>query len=246
MKKSTLSLFLAMALTLCLMMPAMADWSNDQIILVDEQENFSEDAAMFAGSEEKLVFPAVWGEGLHGEGLLFEDIKTHVRYDGALIADADALTLNTWIFWRGAGLLEADTYNETGAGALVFGLSGANGHLKVTAMDGEQEDKLTFAGGLYNEDVYVKADDALPTDVWCMVTAVIDGENMSLYLNGELAGSLPQTVKPSDLQLDLFRIGSSFWGPASLNAVIDDASVWTRALSADEIADMYEATAVAE
>lgn len=240
MKKRIVSLVLCALLLAAV--PALAEWTDGQIILVDEQENFGEDSAMFAGAEEKLVYPAVWTEGLHGEGLEFADVKTHVRFDGDLITRAEALTLSTWINWRGPGLMDATAYNETAGGVLVFGLSGANGHLKVVALDDEQGDVMTFAGGLYGEDVYAKAEAPLPTDEWVMVTATIDGENMNLYLNGELAASVAQTVKPSDLQLNLFRIGSSFWGPPSLNAVVDDASAWERALSAEEIVQLYEAT----
>ncbi len=243
MSKRIISMLLALLMVL-MAIPAMAAWEDDRIVLVDEEENFSEDAAMFAGEVEKLVYPAIWTEGLHGQGLDFAGYKTHVRFDGALISAAEALTLNIWVYWRGPGLMDADNYNETGAGVLLFGMSGANGHIKVVALDNEQGDVLTFDGGFYNADVYVKSDSALPTGEWVMVTAVMDGETMSLYVNGALKAAEAQTVKPADLGLDLFRIGSSFWGPASLNAVVDDASAWTRALTADEITALYEATKV--
>lgn len=240
--KKLVTLTLAVMLVMCLIGTALADYSEGMVPLVDEPETFSEDAAMFAGADEKLVYPAEWTEGLHGQGLEFAGLKTHVRFDGALVTDATAMTLSTWIFWRGPGLGDVTAMNETGNGVLVFGLSGSQGHFKVVAMDGQYGSVMTFAGGLYNQDVYAIADVALPVDVWSMVTATVDGQSMNLYLNGELIATAEQTVTPDQLKLDLFRIGSSFWGPPTLNAVVDDAAVWQRALTAEEITALYDAT----
>lgn len=242
--KKTFALVLAFVLALCLTCSALAEYGEGMVKLVGEPDTFSEDAAMFAGADEKLVYPAEWTEGLHGQGLSFAGLKTHVRFDGALVTSATALTLSTWIYWRGPGLADATALNATGDGVLIFGLSGSQGHLKVVAMDGEKGSVMTFAGGLYNQDVYAIADAALPVDAWSMVTATIDGQSMSLYLNGQVIATAAQTVTPDQLKLDLFRIGSSFWGPPSLNAVVDDAAVWQRALSAQEIAALYDAAKV--
>jgi len=241
MNKRVVSAVLAMVLAL-FALSAYADFADGQIVLVNEQADFSEDSAMFAGDPEKLVYPCVWTEGLNGEGVDFAGLKTHLRFDGALITGAKALTLSVWINWRGPGLRDAESLNETGGGVLIFGLSGASGHLKVVALDNEKGDVVTFAGGKYNEDVYVLTDKALPVGEWTMVTAVIDGERMIVYINGEEAASAPQAVTPDMLYIDLFRIGSSFWGPPSLNAVVDDAYAWARALDAEEIAALYAAT----
>jgi hypothetical protein len=248
MTKRILSLLLS-AMLVMLAIPALATtaaWQDGQVKLVNEPDDFSEDAALFSGANEDLVPEMPWVDGLHGKGVDFKGIKDHIRFDGALITANEALTLSTWVFFRGPGLMEADKMNETAGGVLIFGTSGTAGHFKVVAVDDEKGGGMSFAGGLYNQDVYAVADKPLPTDVWSMVTVTLDGTNMSLYLNGELLAQAAQTVVPKDLNLDLFRIGSSFWGPPSLNAIVDDASIWNRALTAEEITAMYEATKPAQ
>ncbi len=246
MKNRMVSLLLCLALLLSVALPAVAEYADGQLILVNEEEDFSEDFAMFEGASEKLVYPAVWTEGYHGKGLDFAGFKTHVRFDGALLTAATALTLNTWILHRGPGLAEDGTYNAASGGVLVFGCSGSNGHMKIVADDDEYGNVMTFAYGLYNQDVYAVAEKALPVGEWAMVTATLDEKAMSLYLNGELIATAEPAVTPDKLAIDLFRAGSSFWGPPSLNAVMDDAAMWTRALSADEVAALYADTKIAE
>jgi len=235
MKTRIVSFLMALIMAMAFALPAMADYAEGQISLIDEQENFSEDAYMFAGSDEKIVYPAVWTEGYHGEGLDFADVKTHVRFDTALINKAEALTLSTWIYLRAEQ-----------AGSLVFGCSGSNGHFKIVTCDDEYGNVMTFAYGLYNKDTYAVAEVALPVGEWAMVTATIDATAQCLYLNGELICSTEPEVTPDALAIDLFRAASSFWGPPSLNAVMDDAAAWTRALSAEEVAELYAATKIAE
>ncbi len=235
MKTRIVSFLLCLTLLMSLALPALADYTDGQIVLIDEQANFSEESYMFAGADEKLVFPALWTEGYHGEGIDFGGEKTHVRFDTTLINAADALTLNTWIKLR-----------ETKPGTLVFGCSGPNGHFKIVTCDDEYGNVMTFAYGLYNKDVYAVADVALPEGEWAMVTATIDASAMTLYLNGEAIATAEPEVTPDALAIDLFRFGSSFWAPPSLNAVMDDGSVWTRALSAEEVAALYAATKIAE
>lgn len=246
MKTRIVSVLLCLVLVLTLTGSALAEYQDGQIVLIDEEENFSEDSAMFAGSDEKLVYPAVWTEGLHGKGLDFADYKTHVRFDPALITKATSLTLSTWMLNRGPGLESDGNYRATNGGVLVFGCSGGNGHFKVVVDDDEYGDVMTFAYGLYNQDVYAIADVSMPINEWVMVTMTVDETAMNLYLNGELIASAEPAVTPDQLAIDLFRIGSSFWGPPSLNAVADDASLWTRALTAEEVSELYTATKVAE
>ncbi len=246
MKTRIFALLFCLILTLTVTCGALADYQEGQIILVDEEENLSEDTAMFAGQDEKLVYPAIWTEGYHGKGLDFADYKTHVRFDPALITKESALTLNTWICQRGPGLKSDGTIRDTRGGVLVFGCSGSNGHFKIVTDDDEYGDVMTFAYGLYNQEVYAIADVVLPEGEWAMVTATVDASAMCLYLNGELIASAEPAVTPDALAIDLFRVGSSFWGPPSLNAVVDDTSLWTRALSAEEVAALYADTKVAE
>jgi len=238
MKKRIFIGFLVTILALAFSLPAYAAWGDGKIPLVDEQANFGNDldfAAFY--KDEQFSTDMVWVDGKNGKGVeLGGSIREQLRFDASKLADAKGLTLSMWVYWKGA---RAD---ETDGGVLLFGLSSTTGHFKLEVKDVTRTSGLNFAGGWYNEDVYCETDYALPQDKWCMVTATLDGTNMVLYLDGKQIAKQPQTVVPADLGIDLFRIGSSWWGPPTLNGIVDDAAFWTRALSASEVTAMYRAT----
>lgn len=242
-KKSILSIVLALILACIVSMPAFAAWEDDRSRMIDEPETWNEDLEGYIFWDEVVGQQANWVTGMSGKGLdTGGHVRYHIRYSGEDIAPAKALTLSTWIYWRGVGLATADKMETESGGVVIFGASGESGHLKVVAKDDHQGGGLSFVGGKYDQDVFAVADKPLPDNEWAMVTVTMDGKNMSLYLNGKLVAKQPQTLVPADLGLNLFRVGSSFWGPPTLNAVLDDTSIWKRALTADEIAEMYTDT----
>ena len=238
MKKRIICSVLAIVLATVFALPASAAWQDGKIPLVDEQANFGaglDFAAFF--KDELLSMDMVWVEGKNGEGIdLGNSNKEQLRFDPTALGTAQGMTLSMWVYWRGARGDESD------GGVLLFGLSSGSGHFKVVAKDGERTNGLDFAGGWYDQDVFCESATALPVGKWSMVTVTLDGSNMTLYLDGKQLAKEAQTVVPADLGIDLFRIGSSWWGPPTLNAVVDDAGLWTRALSASEVTAMYNAT----
>jgi len=79
-------------------------------------------------------------------------------------------------------------------------------------------------------------------DVWNFVVAVWDGEYMNIYVNGVI-DTIPvaQTLDPR-MNYYVFRIGSNGYGSSSVyswNDLIDNVSLYNRALSAQEIAQLY-------
>ena len=83
---------------------------------------------------------------------------------------------------------------------------------------------------------------SLPANQWVHVAGTYDGTNISLYLNGVPAGPstlASGTISPSGNNL---QIGHDAANPSRyFHGLIDDASVYNRALSASEISAIYNA-----
>jgi RNA polymerase sigma factor (sigma-70 family) len=81
----------------------------------------------------------------------------------------------------------------------------------------------------------------VPQNQWTHVAGVYDGENVSIYLNGEPAGSQPAPGRIAPSHNDL-QIGHDPSNPDRyFKGLIDEAAVYDRALSAAEIHTSYEA-----
>ncbi|MEE2765541.1 MAG: LamG domain-containing protein, partial [Candidatus Neomarinimicrobiota bacterium] len=79
-------------------------------------------------------------------------------------------------------------------------------------------------------------------DEWVMLTATADFNSYKLYLNGELVAE-ETNVSPNDFLLSSSgdaRIGGDVYG-SSINdytGLMDDVSIWNRALTAEEVASL--------
>jgi len=73
--------------------------------------------------------------------------------------------------------------------------------------------------------------------LWHMATGTYDGVNMKLYLDGVLVTTLPKTGA-IDVNGDALRIGSAEYG-GYFTGRLDEARVYSRALTASEISSIY-------
>ncbi|MBI2550034.1 fibronectin type III domain-containing protein [Candidatus Woesearchaeota archaeon] len=83
-------------------------------------------------------------------------------------------------------------------------------------------------------------DTALQPDSWYYVAVTYNGSNRTLYVNGNYENSSADTGSLPDCSTPLM-IGSSQTFSSVFNGTIDEAKVWNRALSADEINASYSA-----
>ena len=73
---------------------------------------------------------------------------------------------------------------------------------------------------------------------WMLVTATYDGTTVKLYVNGTLRGSATDNTAIT-ASTGYFGIGQSYSGNPLNNAMIDDARIYNRALSAGEVSQLY-------
>ena len=83
------------------------------------------------------------------------------------------------------------------------------------------------------------ASTAIPTNTWTLLTATNDNINAKIYINGSLDKTCPSNPAPSASN-DTWKIGS--WGSNGFwPGKIDNVRLYNRALSAQEVADLYTA-----
>ncbi len=82
---------------------------------------------------------------------------------------------------------------------------------------------------------------AAATGRWYHVTAVKKADSFSIYVNGQLEDSRSPVPSFLDTNSAALRLGSYVLEGSHLNGMIDEAEVYNRALSAEEIKAIYDA-----
>jgi hypothetical protein len=177
-----------------------------------------------------------WTTGHFGGGLRLQPGDA-VTIPGFPQATAD-WTVSVWIY-----LTAADRAALTTDRAVLL----TNEHARVGGWEIEFDPRPGFdwlEASYFVEsptnDYVVLACRCIDTDRWMHFTAVFDTTNdrFSLYRDAALAdhSGLPASVLPGEPDLN---VGRWYQGGRPIAGVIDDYAVWSRALSADEVAAIH-------
>jgi prepilin-type N-terminal cleavage/methylation domain-containing protein len=92
---------------------------------------------------------------------------------------------------------------------------------------------------LYNGgSAYSVSDSTLVANTWMYYAGTFDGANLKLYVNGVLKGTRTGAVVGN--ATSNFVIGGNYGGPSETwNGMIDEVRLYNRALSADEVLNIY-------
>ena len=118
--------------------------------------------------------------------------------------------------------------------------AGATGHLNLELHTDNRV--RVFVAGKKVTDLNVPAD-KLGINVhdgkWHHLAGVRQGKTVSIYLDGKLAGTMPDVAGPYDLQGSTYFIGrDTRTDTTSFEGDLDNVRLWTRALSPQEIGAM--------
>jgi hypothetical protein len=234
-----------------------ASWKDGQLVLVDEMSNFGKAVPSFVYFEGEdnpktgEVNPVKWVEGHQGQGIDLDDghIHTMIRFINPIAGHPEdfdwspgAITVNTWIYWRGGGRRTLSGEYNDDKDQVIFAVNGALGTFRVSVNDQGNSGLMAQAQLSNRAAIPVIPDVPLPQNEWHMVTAVMDGKTIALYLDGKELGRASCTYRITEMRPGIFRIGGASWGPPTLNAIIDQASYWKRALPPAAVAALYEST----
>jgi hypothetical protein len=148
-------------------------------------------------------------------------------------ANGSAVTIETWIKWRGESGENFNLQNIVTAGNFRKAL-------RVTEPDhfngGSQLLSYFTIGGV---DIDLYSTKKIPVGVWIHVATTYNGSALAIYINGRLenftsaSGSLVSNN-------DNVYIGAESGTVSNFDGVIDDVAVYNRSLSSDEILARYE------
>jgi hypothetical protein len=108
------------------------------------------------------------------------------------------------------------------------------GSIEYQMASGDGNGGISFGGNSSSTAAFTGT--SLPTNVWMHLAGTFDGSTFRIYTNGVLAAVSAGTLGPANTAP--FTIGTSGDCPG-FTGLIDEVSIYSRALSADEVQDIY-------
>ncbi len=212
-----------------LQIPSLYHWQLDETI------GLSASDATGHGNTARLRGSPVWGQGKYGNALTFDGVNDYLS-TSLLQTNPNVFTLSLWF----------RTASTTGGKLIGLGnaQTGTSGHYDrhlYMSNDG----KVYF--GCYNGSVQtINTTLACNDNAWHYAAATLSSAGMALYIDGTLVGA-KTTVTSGEINSGYWRMGFddvTGWqgAPSSryFSGQLDDIRVYDRALSASEIASLYD------
>ncbi len=190
-----------------------------------------------------VEYSAAYGAGKVGQGFSLNGSQARVRVtDHASLHFTNALTIEAWVY-------PANTSTYQDIVSKWDAVAGYNQKSYDAALDaGGRFSLLVSPNGTDTGSTYVLTTNAAPTNAWTHVAGTYDGSTLRVYFNGvlEAEGAYAGGIFPGTNALG---IGGSIGGSTDSTIVspfaglIDEPSLYNRALSASEIQAIYNAGA---
>jgi hypothetical protein len=177
-----------------------------------------------------------WTKGKFGGALSFDGVNDRVKLPAKMLKDSVNLSFSFW-FLESQQPEEFHTFVSAANNV-------AHNHILFIGRRTGQIDYFDNAKGnqeLFSYDYDKKASS------WTKIAIVRDNSSSNLFIDGELHKSHSREnhrldISPNGLWIggDQDRIGSSWDHRQQLNGILDDYRIYNRALSANEIKELYE------
>ena len=203
-------------------------WTGDGVALDLREENHG------------TLLGATFGNGKVGQAFDLNGGGAFVRVDNSTALEPQQYSLEAWVYPRGAGslpdtlgaaVISKDAVGTPAGAGVSYGIFGPGTSGKFTAIG-------HFAIG----QRVVTSASSFQFGAWHHVAMTWDGNTLTLYVNGAVEGALvvgPQTVAYSTHHLGIG--GHPFFNSRWFNGLIDEVSLYGRALSAAEVASIANA-----
>ncbi len=197
------------------------------------------DAVDVAGNNDgTLQNGATYAAGKVGQAFSLDGVNDYVRVPSSAALNPTAgFTIEAWI----------DSSSTSGARVIVSKWDDGTGDWSYIFKDHNYSDQLRIelSGSVHNDLADLAGASSIVTGNWIHVAATYDTTTVRLYFNGVLDGE--QTVGPNRFidssAADLLLGAVLTWGGVSENfaGLIDEVSLYNRALSATEIQSISQA-----
>lgn len=181
--------------------------------------------------------------GLRGDALLFDGVDDYVRIPHSASVNfggpgLESYSVSVWIKPRDLSgfqhviskLGDEDTDGVAGPSPFELFTGGTNAIFYVKDGTGGGDDASFTPGNV-----------SVSADTWQHVVLVRDGAELEVYKDGALAASLSSGIDSSTANTEPITIGQRGDDDIFFDGSIDEVAVFSRALSADEVADLYGA-----
>jgi hypothetical protein len=181
------------------------------------------------GRTATLAGGATWTAGRTGGAVNLDGVTGHVSLPANILAGATAFTVAGWV--------RVDT-PASWSRVFDFG-SGTGAYMFLTPRSSAGTARFAITASGAGAEQRINAPAALPTGAWTHVAVTATGSLGVLYVNGaEVARNAALTLRPGS--------GTSNWigrsqyaGDPYLDAAVDSVRVYSRALTATEIATLH-------
>ncbi|MDB6065698.1 MAG: Conserved repeat domain protein [Pedosphaera sp.] len=194
------------------------------------------------GNPGTLLNGTSFAAGEVGQAFTFNGTGAHVRvHDAPNLRFKTALTLEAWIYPTSVGAVGRSIIDKWDAASGFDQRSYGVG----IATDGRAQMAIS-PNGTSSGYASVFSAGTMPANQWTHLVGTYDGTNMAMYVNGILSGSVAYSGGIFQGTND-FALGGQVGGKLSGGVVtpfaglIDEASVYNRALSVSEVQAIYAA-----
>jgi len=180
------------------------------------------------GNTGTLYNGPTWITGRYGGGLRFDGVDDFVSVnDNYGLKPATEITLEVWLYLpSGADIVDQHFFSRcTPGGGSVYVLSTWDniGH-------------IWYAICTMDADLYVISNGVVQRDRWTHIAMTYDGTSLKLYIDGAFDSSASLTGSILYSTDDALNFGRKpFWTMFNFNGALDDARIYNRTLSQEEI-----------
>jgi hypothetical protein len=202
------------------------------------------------GNTGSLVGGPSWTTGEIGNALTFNGTTQYVTVPSTAtqLNISGAWTVSAWVNLSAlptSGNQEYFVYKADSSSDINYAIGVSNGAAGYCPAGVMWTTLFTiFPGGNVAKDCYQPVP-AITTGTWYLVTGTWDGTNLTLYVNGVSAATSAPGLIPASDNIWGFSIGDAHNNGSDGNftsGTVDDTRIYNRALSAEEIWNLYLAT----
>lgn len=162
--------------------------------------------------------------GRFGDALDFDGTNDRVTIPDSFILDfEDGFTLEAWVRPDSLGTYASVLMRESSQAHFGYALYGTDsgGPSGITSDD-------------LSNSTSIRGASEIPTDEWSHLALTYDGDDLKLYVDGDLVDSATSAVAPQDSDGDLQIGGNTTWGEY-FDGTIDEVKLYNDALDDTEI-----------